>query len=658
MRKTARVLLALVIGATVLPSLGANAEGPSGYEFVEMPDGVKIAVSVKVPASCHTTPCPTIFEMSGYDGGGAAADDRGTLSRELGTEEYIGLGDDSRQLTRHFDDAVENGAGDYAVVHASVRGSGCSGGEFDLFTWQGALDGKFIIDNWIPDQEWSNGDVGLIGHSYGGLTGTLIAATRPEHLKVISVSGLIDDLYRGIVYPGGVSNYGFPLLWTGGIRTLYDVGGGLAPRIYRPLNEGYEDQALECGESLSTKNRSVLNDAIVQGISDTDTDWYRARSLIHHVGKIDVPVHVVGAYQDEQTGPRGPTHVWEALDPAVDKRLVLSNGNHDTAGLYAGTNIRRDRVDWLNHYLFGTEFDDGLSAVDNGGFGAINPHKRVRIYLESTHLPATGKGYPNGIIDTTDFPLPQTQWTDYFFGPDETLAASPPAGGSISYVSGSPRHGWFREFGETEGTPFTTYQGPDELQFSTVLSETENTIVAGPIMASLDLSTTAIDTELYVEVIDQAPDGTRAYLQRGVLKASHRAILPSNSDCVLLPGNEHGSCNAPNAYLYRPYRPHAQADYLTPGQRYELAVEVWPLGHVFRPGHQLRILVTTPPLFDNYYAYVPKRPVGLNTVYFGASSKITLPVIPASAVNVKPLATPGPTCDQQDALRCLRAGQY
>ncbi len=642
MRNRLRPLLGMfVVAALAASSLQAGAEGPQGYEFVEMPDGAKIAISVSVPGACDpaseafTHTCPTIFEMSGYDGGGADASDQGTLCGEFGCGT---LEDDSRQLTRHFDKVVGR---EYVVVHASVRGSGCSGGEFDLFAYQGALDGKYIIDNWIPLQPWSNGDVGIIGHSYGGLTGTLVASTRPDHLRVISVSGLIDDLYRGIVYPGGVSNYGFPLLWTGGIRTAYDVGGGLMPRLLRPARDGYPEQTVECGQAVSTKNRSVINDAIVQGSSDTDTDWFRSRSLVNkHIQHVNVPVHITGAYQDEQTGPRGPAHLFEQV--TTPKRLVLTNGDHNTAGLYPNTNVSRDRIDWLNHYLYGVPFESGTSSP------AVNPRNPVRVYLESK-----GKGDPNGIIDAASFPLPETVWKDYYLGAGETLTETVPAGGSVQYVAGSPRAGWFREFGKTAGTPVTTRNGPDMLQFATTIAE--DTIVVGPITANIDLASTSPDTELYVEVIDQAPDGTRAYLQRGLLKASHRAILPSHSDCVdPAAGNAPASCNAPGAHLYRPYRPHAQADLLTPNERYDLLVEIWPLGHVFRAGHQLRVLVTTPPIFDNYYAYLPKRPPGVNTVYLG-TSKITLPVIPASSATfVKQLGAKR-SCAQQDALRCINS---
>src|SRR5437764_246921 len=311
------------------------AAAPTGY--VTMSDGVSIAVNVRMPTNyVPGLRYPTVFEMSGYDGGSANG---GTLAKDVGVPPGTPVPvDDSRQLTDYLD-------GDYVTVHASVRGTGCSSGEFDLFSWRSALDGKEIIDNWIPNQPWSNGSVGILGHSYGGITGFMVAATQPQHLKAATVSGLIDDLYRGIVYPGGVSNYGFPLIWTGGIRTAYDVGGGLLPGLVRPQRPGDSPNRQEqCALNTAGKSRSVTNDPVLQGLSDTDNDWYRSRSLITYVDKIKVPIHITGAYQDEQTGPRGQTHLFERVG-GVPKRLILTNGNHDTESTadYGVPDIRNDR---------------------------------------------------------------------------------------------------------------------------------------------------------------------------------------------------------------------------------------------------------------------------------------------------------------------------
>ena len=69
------------------------------------------------------------------------------------------------------------------TVRASVRGAGASGGTIRAISPRTGMDGHEIIENWIVKQPWSNGKVALHGHSWGGLTGFMIAATNPPHLQ-------------------------------------------------------------------------------------------------------------------------------------------------------------------------------------------------------------------------------------------------------------------------------------------------------------------------------------------------------------------------------------------------------------------------------------------------------------------------------------------
>lgn len=396
--------LSLIASLTVVARPEVATAAPTGY--VTMSDGVSIAVNVRMPISyVPGQRYPTVFEMSGYDGGSANG---GTLAKDVGVPPgtpVVPQGD-SRQLSDLFN-------GEYVTVHASVRGTGCSSGEFDLFSWRSALDGKEIIDNWIPDQPWSNGAVGILGHSYGGITGFMVAATQPQHLKAVTVSGLIDDIYRGIVYPGGVSNYGFPLLWTGGIRNAYDVGGGLAPGLVRPQRpEDSPDRQQQCALNAAGKSRTVTNDPVLQGLSDTDNDWYRSRSLITYADEIKAPIHIVGAYQDEQTGPRGQAHLFERI-AGVPKRLILTNGDHntETTADYGVADIRNDRKAWLDHWVRGA----------NGGFGSIKQARSSVSVLFETHRDGNDALVPNGRKDARTFPLPDTRWTDWYLHGDGSL---------------------------------------------------------------------------------------------------------------------------------------------------------------------------------------------------------------------------------------------
>jgi putative CocE/NonD family hydrolase len=618
--RTTAVLSAVAALAAVLVLVAAPDSHAAPDSFVTMSDGVKIAVGVQLPT--HYQPgrrYPTIFEISGYDGASAQG---GTLADDAGIPEGVPAvpHGDSRQLTQHFED-------EYVTVHASVRGTGCSGGEFDLFSWKSAEDGKEIIDRWIPQQQWSNGDVAIVGHSYSGITGFMVAATQPTHLRAASVSGLIDDMYRGIVYPGGVSDYGFPLLWTGAIRPVYDVGGGLAPGLVRsPDGNDDPNRQSECAQAAATKSRTVTNDPIVQGLSTTDNDWYRSRSLITYADRITVPLHITGAYQDEQTGPRGPTHLFQASVHAPYRRLLELNGNHDAQnpGL-TGTEVWGDRKAWIDHFLL---------------HRGPNPKPTSVTTLWEYHRDAKGQLVSNGRTDTSTWPLETTRWTDVYLQPGGGLStAVPKTSASVPYVSGSPRQSWSFQAGPEVGSPASTADGPDQAVFETAPMKSA-VAIAGPITATLDIATTATDTDLFVQLADEAPDGSRTYLQRGMLKASHRALDPQRSD------------KTSTGRIYRPWRPHTNPTPVTPGQVTEYLVEVFPVANVFRPGHKLVVLVHTPPAVDSYYAYAPERaPAGVNTIYLGTGhlSRLMLPVVPT------PTLGPELPCGQQDAVRCIAA---
>jgi len=625
----------LALGGAVLSVVPAALDAPPALAaptgFVTLSDGTSIAVNVRMPTNYVAgNRYPTIFEMSGYDGGSA---DGGTLVQDTGLAEPCESApggcplpvDDSRQLTDVFND-------EYVTVHASVRGTGCSSGEFDLFSWRSALDGREIIDNWIANQPWSNGDVGIVGHSYGGITGFMIAATQPQHLRGISVSGLVDDVYRALVYPGGVSNYGFPLLWTLGVRPAYDVAGGLLPGIVRP--EGPDDdpnRQEQCATNVTDKSRTVTNDPVLQGLSDTDNDWYRSRSLITYADKINVPVHIVGAYQDEQTGPRGPAHLYEAVH-GVPKRLILTNGDHNTETIAdSGAKvIQQDRKAWLDQWVRGV----------NGGFGTVKQARHsVTTYFEM-HQDANGALVPKGRKDSADFPFPDTTWTDWYLHGDGTLSPAAPTGAEAarSYVTGTKRQFWSYQAGGDVGPPVTTAEGPDELDYRAA-PFTSDTAVVGPITATLYVQTTAPDTELFVDLVDEAPDGTHTYLQRGLLRASHRAVDPSMSD------------RTPDGRVYRPYHPHTNPTNVTPGQTNEYLVEVFPIGHVFRAGHRILLKVHAPPFVDSYYAYAPRSAPGVNTIVEapGTASRIMLPMVPLDGVQLGPELP----CGAQEAVRCI-----
>ncbi|MGH2979571.1 MAG: CocE/NonD family hydrolase [Solirubrobacterales bacterium] len=610
----------------------AVAAGPASAaptHYVEMSDGASIAINVKVPPHCNAlNKCPTFFEMSGYESGSdEGKTPAGHLADQTGLPFPLQTGTREAHAS-HVDDR-------YVTVLVSVRGTGCSSGEFDLFSLRSALDGKEVIDKWIAQQSWSNGKVVIFGHSYSGITGLFVASMRPNALRAVSASGLIGDLYRDIVYPGGVTNYGFPLLWTGAIRPVYDLGGGTLGGLY-PL----EDTSAKCAENQAERRRALLEDPLIHGLDDTDGNWYQSRSLVNYVDRINVPVHVTSAYQDEQTGPRGPTNVFDRLSGSISKRLVLVNGVH---GTNTEDHVFKDRIAWMDYWMLNkssADLDMKTGTVDlSTEFGPrTTPTETSRVILGYQ-----GGGRSVGDIRSDGFPLGQTRFTDVYATDGRRLVFEPEAveSGTATWINGSRRQSYAYQTGVNTGGEVSSPTGPDEAELSSFGFQ-QPTAIAGPIMANLFVSTLAPDTELFVQLIDRAPDGTLLYLNRGMLRASHRQV------------DEAESQKTADGRIYRPWRPHEDRELVNPGEVTEYLIDVFPVGHVFLPGHELVVKVHAPPAEDNDYAYVQKTLPGENTLHFGPGlTKLTLPIVPMDQVSG--FEAPAGQCPYA-SMRCLAGG--
>src|SRR5215813_12734156 len=94
----------------------------------------------------------------------------------------------------------------YAHVVADFRGLGSSSGiAAEAMSESEAGDGVELVE-WAAAQPWSNGNIGMYGVSYGGISALRIAAARPPHLRAIVPIFASADIYDDFVYPGGCLN--------------------------------------------------------------------------------------------------------------------------------------------------------------------------------------------------------------------------------------------------------------------------------------------------------------------------------------------------------------------------------------------------------------------------------------------------------------------
>jgi len=549
----------------------------SEFTFATMSDGVRIALAVGFPPQYDpdetTRKWPAMFEMMGYPDS--------TVPKSPG--------------------AFGNR---YVTVRASVRGAGASGGMIRAVSPRTGRDGYEIIENWIVKQPWSNGKVALHGHSWGGLTGFTIAATAPPHLSAVAVSGLFDDVYRDIGCIGGIRNSGFPVEWMINLyRPTGPFNSGAVARQARGMTRtAYEEilaarPAWDLTESVLWKSLHgrEYQDAFAQASPGTFASQVRA------------PIHIMHAYQDEQTGPSG-AWLWKYLPDDIAKRLVLTNGDHGEVRRF-----NRERMQWLDFWTLGDRQHDPAGFAD--------PEGQVQVYFETR----ADVDQLNAPLVARDFPLPDTQWKRCYLGENQRLTYQPPEADSA---------------GDTYSVAVGRGDQTDGLQYR--LSFDQATALCGPITVSLWIRCSTLDTDLFVMVADVDPDGTAQLLQRGLLRASHRQ-LDEQASCWRTRGDQR--------LLIRPRHTHRDPQPLTPNEPCQVDIEIFPVGHVFREGHQLALWISQPPLGDpvtrrgdgeRSYKYASAQPPATVTVLRDRQhpSSVLLPLLdqlpPISAQSPRP----------------------
>ena len=96
----------------------------------------------------------------------------------------------------------------YAVVIPDARGVANSEGDIEFWSSAEGRDAAHVID-WIGEQPWCNGRVGMTGNSWLAITQWFAAAERPRHLACIAPWEGITDFYRDLAVRGGIPEIGF-----------------------------------------------------------------------------------------------------------------------------------------------------------------------------------------------------------------------------------------------------------------------------------------------------------------------------------------------------------------------------------------------------------------------------------------------------------------
>jgi predicted acyl esterase len=606
-----------------------------GLNYITVRDGVEIAATVRLPAgkTLADGPFPTVMEYSGY--GTAAPGDL--------------LGPDDQRLPKPDSSTAVGGALapllGFASVSVQMRGSGCSGGAFDLFGISTTLDGYDVVET-IAAQDWVKANkVGMVGISFSGISQIFVAGSQPPSLAAITPLSITDDLYS-TGYPGGIQNDGFASTWLADrVEDAKPAHRGGQPWAQRMIELGDED----CDDNQALHGFALTVESQLGGETFRLPGPFDERSPRLWAERIEVPTFLVGALQDEQTGGQ-----WTRLAPSLKDNprawVTMINGTHvDSLGpatvgrwvefidLYVADELPSYSASVLG--LSGALYDmlagtpaapvPPLRFLDAASTDAARTEferdPRIRVLFDNGNS-STGPGTLGPVWEAgfESWPAAEVEPTAYYLGDDGAITPEPPAGASeVSFRPDPSARGAKTLPGTSEGDAWVAippYQwdpvkAEDGLGFTTE-PLAEDTTLVGTASADLYLSSSAEDTDLQVTVSEVRPDGQEMYVQSGWLRASRRALDDERSDDLF----------AAPTYTAE------DEQLLVDGESTLVRVDIGPLAHAFRAGSSIRLTITAPGGDRPRWTFdTPETDGGVvDTIALGGAqpSKVMLPVVP------------------------------
>lgn len=550
----------LLAGVMTLLSFTAFAEREQGY--IELDDGIGLRYTVILPEG--EGPFPVLLQYQGY-GAGSQPNDNGL---SLVSGRWLELG--------------------FAILGVNLRGSGCSEGDFDLFETQWVDDARQVLD-WTVAQPWSNGDVGMVGLSFPAMTQMMVGPMRHPAIKALMPWSAMTDLYRDVGWPGGIFNLSFATAWTG-----IQKGG------YQYLRSELPAGNLRCLNAMAGHN-DPERIVFVFGQTHPYAEHFVYERYVPEdtIGRINVPMLLSHAWQDEQIGSR-VTIDYEQFDPALTWH-VYGNGVHGY-GLGSPTVVATAEA-FLRRFMLGE--DNGFERTP-----------KVQIEREMAF------GAPPRWVDDFDgWPI-ATRNVELYFTPAGTLDAQRPgSAATFNYLYPLPAPSMTSAAAAaTENQTYALPVPPGGAAIFTTPALSHDLSLLGPSRVDLWLSSTASDTDLQVSLTEVRPDGQEMFVQRGWLRASHRAM-----------DMRENRATAP----YHLYSEATQSP-LKPGEPTPLSIEIWPVGHVFRAGSSLRLRIEAPVGTTGFRQLEFNPTPAINSVHVGPEhlSRITLPVLPGHAAPV------------------------
>lgn len=528
--------------------------------WIPLSDGIRLAARIWLPEGAEAQPVPAILEYIPYR---------------------------KRDVTRERDaitHAYFAGHG-YACVRVDIRGSGDSEGVLDdEYLPQEQHDGVEVL-RWMAAQPWCNGNIGMIGISWGGFNGLQIAALQPPELKTIITLSSTDDRYADDIHYMGGCLLGDNQSWAA-IMFAY----GACPPDPAIVGEGWRQQWLHRLEHTEPWLHKWLH-------HQHRDDYWRQGSVCEDFSAIQCPVFAISGWADGYSN--AVFRLLANLD--VPRKGLIGPWGHK----YPHLGVPGPAIGFLQEAL--RWWDTWLKGEENG----LMDEPMLRVWMQESVPPTTSyKTRPGRWVSEPHWPSPRLQERTLVFTPGWMV---PPeeAPSELPLIVRSPLSvGLFAgRWCSFTATPDLPHDQREEdggaLVFESWALDEEIEILGAPVV-ELELMSDKPVAMVAVRLSDVTPDGRATRVTYGLQNLTHR----------------NGS---------------ATPEPLEPGTRYRVQVQLNEIAQAFPAGNRLRISVST-----SYWpiAWPPPEPTMLTI--FTEVSQLKLPIRPTNPADkeLRPFAPP------------------
>ena len=461
----------------------------------------------------------------------------------------------------------------YVFVTQDTRGRYDSSGQWYPFINE-VEDGHDAVE-WVAKQPWCNGKVGTLGGSYTGLTQLQAAQAGSSHLLAMAPRVAYSDTYHNWVYTGGAFQLAFGLTWS------ILMSARTAQPQYLWLPEEVHLSTLNWHLPLITTDeaagRTIRHWKDWVSHPSYDQYWRDLSPIEEHYQDVEAPAYHMGGWfdvflQGTLNNFMGMSTHAKTEGARRGQRLLIGPWIHQLGQV--GTPGKTGDIDFGPNSIIdlsaeeGRWFDYWLKDTGNG----IMDEPRVKVFVMGA----------NRWRLADDWPLPETQYTPYYFHSqgdanslfgDGFLDTDPPEQETADQFNYDPAHPVMTIGGSTccveDSTPVSMGprdQRPNEYRTDVLVYTTaplaNDVEVTGPVKVFLHASSSAKDTDFVAKLVDVFPNEYAMNVAEGILRARYR-----------------DSWESPTL--------------LDPDQVYMFEIDLWSTSNCFQKGHRIRVEITS-----------------------------------------------------------------